>query len=135
MAHITVMAINKTGGLIARKRIILTLRNKSSVGALLTAAGGIFFAMAGAAKATDVTFIPRIEARETYTDNVLLTPDNEQSDFVSAFSPGVNIEVEGPKLNGTIDYEAGVLYFPNQSSEAPTSELQSRLLLVFRLLL
>lgn len=121
------MAINRTGGLISRKRIILASLNKSSVGALLTAAGGAFFMPAGAANATDVNIVPRIEARETYTDNVLLTPDNEQSDFVSVFSPGVNIELEGPKLNGTVDYEAGVLYFPSQNDAQVRHDLNARL--------
>lgn len=47
---------------------------------------------------------PRVGGQELFTDNVLLTPTNRRSDFVTSISPGINITGESSRLQGTLDY-------------------------------
>lgn len=47
---------------------------------------------------------PRLEVREGFTDNVLLTSRNKKSDFFTTVSPGLGISGEGARLRFDIDY-------------------------------
>jgi len=56
------------------------------------------------ASAGDWTITPRITAQEIYTDNVLLTPTNRRSDFITTIAPGLSIAGESPRLQAKVDY-------------------------------
>ena len=54
--------------------------------------------------AGDWTITPRIAGQETFTDNLLLTPTNHRSDFITAISPGISITGESTRLQATLEY-------------------------------
>jgi uncharacterized protein (PEP-CTERM system associated) len=57
------------------------------------------------AHAADWQITPRVELRETYTDNVRLAPrGQEESDFVTEIEPGVSITGVGSRLQMQLDY-------------------------------
>ena len=56
------------------------------------------------ASAGDWMITPRITAQEIYTDNVLLTPTNRRSDFITTIAPGLSIAGESPRLQAKFDY-------------------------------
>ncbi|MGB8274803.1 MAG: TIGR03016 family PEP-CTERM system-associated outer membrane protein [Alphaproteobacteria bacterium] len=58
---------------------------------------------------------PSVSVEESYTDNVLLTPDNEQSDFITSIRPHVNIRGTGARLQLTVDYGLERLFFADHS--------------------
>ncbi len=62
------------------------------IGTILPAYGG------------DWTVAPRIGGQELFTTNVLLTPTNERSDFITSLSPGINVSGTSSRLQGTLDY-------------------------------
>jgi uncharacterized protein (PEP-CTERM system associated) len=45
---------------------------------------------------------PRIYVEGEYNDNIFLTERNEQDDFVTTISPGVNLQYETPSRRGSI---------------------------------
>lgn len=47
---------------------------------------------------------PRIEGRQGYTDNVLLTERNRKSDFFTTISPGIGVSGEGGRIKLNFDY-------------------------------
>jgi uncharacterized protein (PEP-CTERM system associated) len=57
-----------------------------------------------AAVAGDWTVTPGISSQENYTDNVLLTPTNRQSDFFTTISPSLSITGQSARLQGTFNY-------------------------------
>ena len=61
--------------------------------------------------AGDWTFTPRIVGQELYTDNVLLTPTNRRSDFVTTISPGLSISDDSPRLQAKFDYSPTLQYY------------------------
>jgi hypothetical protein len=64
-----------------------------------------------AAAAGDWTITPRIAGQETFTDNLLLTPTNRRSDFITGISPGISITGESPRLQAKFDYSPTVELF------------------------
>src|SRR5947207_9235256 len=58
----------------------------------------------GSAVAGDWTITPRISGQELFTDNVLQTPTNRRSDFVTSLSPGIGINGESARLTAKLDY-------------------------------
>jgi predicted porin len=48
---------------------------------------------------------PRIYVEEMYDDNIFLTETNEENDFVTTVSPGINFTYETPTENVSLDYE------------------------------
>jgi uncharacterized protein (PEP-CTERM system associated) len=72
--------------------------------AAFVSSGWPFLLTPASALAGDWTVVPRISAQELYTDNVLLTPTQRRSDFVSTLSPGLSVTGEGPRFQLTFDY-------------------------------
>jgi len=71
-----------------------------------------------AAIAGDWTITPFIAGQETFTDNVLLTPTNRRSDFVTGLFPGISINGESARFRATLNYSPTVELFaltPNQN--------------------
>ncbi len=60
--------------------------------------------LTSSAIAGDLTFTPRIVGQELFTDNVLLTPTNRRSDFVTTLSPVLSISDDSPRLQAKLDY-------------------------------
>src|SRR5580658_311261 len=57
------------------------------------------------------TFSPWIGGQELATDNVLLTPTNRRSDFLTTLSPGFSITEDGERLRGNLDYSPSLYYY------------------------
>src|SRR5262245_53091591 len=64
-----------------------------------------------AALAGDWTISPFIAGQETFTDNVLLTPTNRHSDFVTSLFPGISITGESARYTATLNYAPTVALF------------------------
>jgi uncharacterized protein (PEP-CTERM system associated) len=64
-----------------------------------------------AALADGLTFTPVMAGQELATDNVLLTPTNRRSDFVTTLSPGFSITEDGKRLQGTLNYSPSFYYY------------------------
>ena len=69
-------------------------------------AGLPFAAMAG-----DWTITPFIAGQESFTDNVLLTPTNRRSDFVTGLFPGISIDGESARFHAILNYSPTVELF------------------------
>jgi len=65
-----------------------------------TCLGGV----TGAVEAGDVSIVPSLGVQELVTDNVLLTPTNRRSDFVTTISPGIAVTADTPRLQARLDY-------------------------------
>ncbi len=51
------------------------------------------------------SFTPRLYLQEQYDDNIFLTETNEEDDFVTTISPGINLAHETPTQQIKLDYE------------------------------
>jgi uncharacterized protein (PEP-CTERM system associated) len=70
----------------------------------------------GTASAADWLITPRLQVRETYTDNVRLAGrGDEQSDFVTEIDPGVRIVGRGARLQVEADYAFKYKAYVNNS--------------------
>lgn len=58
---------------------------------------------ANAALAGEWTYTPRLSASAMYSDNVLLTAQNPQSDVVFQVRPGFSVRGQGARLQGALD--------------------------------
>jgi uncharacterized protein (PEP-CTERM system associated) len=64
-----------------------------------------------AAVAGDWTITPRVSGQEIFTDNVLLTPTNRRSDFITSIAPGIAITGESTRLQAKLDYSPTLALF------------------------
>ena len=71
--------------------------------------------------AADWRFTPTLELKETYTDNVRLTRDNEQSDFVTQVNPGIIVNGIGPHLKVNAHYVMQNIFLLEENSENATN--------------
>ena len=56
--------------------------------------------LAPAARADDWKFVPTLDLRQTYTDNVALQPDDRaESQLVTEITPGFRMRRSGPRLS------------------------------------
>ena len=79
-----------------------------------------------AAGQTKGTFTPRISVSETYDDNIDLSPDNEDSDWITVASPGFSLLLQSQTTDLTLDMEAGLSYYL-QNSNKDTIRYRGRL--------
>lgn len=68
------------------------------------------------ARAGDWTITPQVGGQEIYTDNVLLTPLNPRSDFITTLSPGISINGESARLKGIFSYSPTLYRYANTPS-------------------
>ena len=74
------------------------------------------------------TITPSVTVEGTYSDNINLSHDNEQSDQVLEIVPAVRIQGEGRRLRLNFDYSAqGLHYFENTNDDEVNHRLQSGL--------
>lgn len=72
--------------------------------------------LAAPAARADWRFVPTLDVRETYTDNVALRPDNEkQGQFVTEITPGFLLRHKGPRL--TVNAGFQLQYFGMQERD------------------
>lgn len=76
------------------------------------------------AEAVELRITPRLEVRETYTDNVNLTPtdsvvpgDFRRDDFVTTLSPGLTAEITGARVELRTTYTANYLIFADLGTD------------------
>ncbi len=75
--------------------------------------------LAPSANAAEWRVTPRLDIRQTYTDNVRLAPrGSEQSDFITDISPGINIAANGPGLKLKADYAFQYLRYINDGKNS-----------------
>jgi hypothetical protein len=75
-----------------------------------------------------VTLTPRISIGNTYTDNVDLTPDDEDYDYITTVSPGFDINVTEPLNTFSLAYTptyASYLQFPEDNTLRHNASLSS----------
>ncbi len=59
---------------------------------------------------------PTLDVAEIYSDNVILSQSNKQSDLITEVNPGVSIRGEGRRVKASINYRMKNLIFANNSS-------------------
>ena len=64
---------------------------------------------------------PRLAFREEYDDNIFLTPDDEESDFLTTVSPGLAGRWDARYFNLVLDYGLELLYYRDHSEFDETS--------------
>lgn len=62
------------------------------------------------------TLTPQLYIKQTYDDNINLTPENEISDWITVISPLVSLTLEGPSTDLKLDYEVGFSFYGDETS-------------------
>jgi uncharacterized protein (PEP-CTERM system associated) len=103
--------------------------NTKSSGALVALA--VYTLASRSVLGADWTITPRLNVRETYSDNIgLAQRGQEQSDFVTEVSPAVSISGRGARLQLNADYALQYrLYAKNSDSSGFSHALRSNALL------
>ena len=71
---------------------------------------------AGQAAAAEWDFTPRIRATQHWTDNVTAAPSGfEESEWITAVTPGFTLGLEGPRGQMDLSYEAQALWYRDNS--------------------
>jgi len=86
---------------IMRSRFVLNSDKKGRAGATLCLA---LLSLSSVSQAANWTIDPSLTVRETYTDNINLDSSNEESAFVTEFSPQVSVKGEGARLKLDFNY-------------------------------
>lgn len=82
---------------------------------------------------------PTLTLREIYTDNINLSPDREDAEFVTEVTPAVSIQADGRRLDLSLAYNLQAILFPSgdydneinhQLNATSTGELVKELLFV-----
>ena len=81
--------------------------------------------LAAPAARADWKFVPTLDLRETYTDNVALRADNDkQGQFVTEITPGFSLRHKGPRLNLNAAYQ--LQYFALQERDVSGTNRTAR---------
>src|SRR6056297_2152589 len=84
-------------------------------GHALSVAAGVFLAMSPAG-AANWDFTPRVALGQTWTDNVSLAADGfEESEWITEFTPGFLLEVEGQRVDAEVNYDLQSLWYADNS--------------------
>ncbi len=71
--------------------------------------------------AADWTITPTLGLKETYTDNVRLTHDNKQSDFITQINPGISLTGTGPHLTADARYVMQNIFYVEENNHNATN--------------
>lgn len=71
--------------------------------------------------AADWTITPTLGLKETYTDNVRLTQDNKESDFITQINPGISLTGVGPHLTADARYVMQNIFYVKENSHNATN--------------
>lgn len=75
----------------------------------------VFGASVDGARAGEWLISPWIQVSEAFTDNVTLAPEDEESDFITAISPGASVRGTSARLRTALDYQLNGLIFAGDS--------------------
>ena len=104
--------------LLAKPYALCAMRRAQYFLTLLTlvALGSLLFA--GTVRAqTKGTFTPRVSVSETFDDNINLSPNHAESDWITVTSPGFSLLLQSEKTDLNLDMEAGLSYYLQDSSK------------------
>ena len=87
----------------------LTNRAEALCGRALLALAG--FTLALPASAVEWDFRPRAELGQSYTDNVALDENDEESEWITELRPGLGLTAESARFSLEADYEMQILRF------------------------
>lgn len=76
----------------------------------------------GLASAGEWQVTPRVEAEEVYTDNVLLTKNDREDDFITSITPGVNIVGASRHYKLNLDYSVENLIYADHGDYNATNQ-------------
>jgi len=60
---------------------------------------------------------PYLSVSERYDDNVNLTPDNEEEDWVTTIAPGISLNYAARSLDASVDYSLSYVFYKNNSDD------------------
>lgn len=80
------------------------MKNSVIAISLYATAAALVLALAAGSAAAVVTFHPHLSTETVYTDNVELTPYNEEHDFITTISPGMDLHAQGRISEATLSY-------------------------------
>lgn len=66
-------------------------------------------------------FTPSISLREEYDDNIFLTSENEEEDFITTVTPAISLGYDTERLKLSLDYSFIAWYYMNNSRESEIS--------------
>jgi len=69
------------------------------------------------ANAANWRLVPSITATETYTDNVDLDANSQESGFVTQVAPQIALTGDGARLTTSLDYAANYFYYPGNDTD------------------
>ncbi len=74
-----------------------------------------FFLVVNSADSYQLSFMPSVSISEEYNDNIFLTPDNEEDDFITTVSPGFILEVTQRENGLSLSYHPGYSFYADHS--------------------
>jgi len=70
----------------------------------------------------EVSFVPSVELKESYSDNILLAPKGqEQGEFVTEIAPAFNLLMQGAHFNANVNYRLQHLLYLKESNRNQTN--------------
>jgi hypothetical protein len=69
----------------------------------------------------DFTFAPSLMVREEYNDNIYLTDDNKEEDFITTIRPGLKLGYLNSALDLSLDYALSFYLYANNSGDNETT--------------
>lgn len=72
----------------------------------------------GATNKPSFSIVPRVSISETLTDNVRLSTNDRQSEFVTTISPGIRMSADRGRLKAYFDYTLNGSYYAQNTSAA-----------------
>jgi hypothetical protein len=61
------------------------------------------------------TLTPSLSVSETYDDNIYLDPQNEISDYITAISPGISLDVRSPRSDLLLTYVPSIVRYSRET--------------------
>jgi hypothetical protein len=103
---------------------------RAALGALVAGAfvlGGVVDAAAqGNIELGPFRLLTSLDLSGEYNDNILLSPDDEESDFIWTISPGITLELPGRRLALRLGYRADIIqYVENDSLDTVDHTVQA----------
>src|SRR6056297_1355712 len=60
---------------------------------------------------------PRLSLEQEYNDNIDLTADNEEEDWITTIEPGINLQYDNRSLEGTVDYALRYRFYKDNDED------------------
>lgn len=69
------------------------------------------------------TITPSIGLQQSYNDNIFFTPNNREEDFITSVVPGLLLNVDTQRLQGTLNYTPSIDFYWQHSDQNRLSHL------------